>query len=91
MTTFLILAGMALCILVVALGRKFKTRKQERFAYALLFASCGLSLAVHGRITHGWAGLMSEEGLGICFLIMGVLGLLGVNVWIGSLLDPRDD
>lgn len=91
MTTYVILAGTVVCLLVVALARKFKTRRQQRFAHSLLFASCGLALALHGHITGGWAGFMSEKGLGICFLMMGVLGLLGVNVWIGSPLDPRDD
>ena len=65
-------------------------RKQQRAMFlAFLFAS-GLALVVIGF--YGWSiDLIPAYYLGALFVIFGIVGMCGVNIWKGGPLDPAHD
>ena len=86
----MILAAIGL-VPVAALSLLARTRRQQRLGTTACLILAGATVAIHGHYTDGWAGFMSERSLGLTFFTAGLLAIFGINVWIGSPLDPRKD
>jgi len=88
---YVMLAAALGLIPVAALSLLAQTRRGQRRGATACLILGGAAIAIHGHLTDRWAAVMPERSLGLTFLSMGVLALLGINVWVGSPLDPRKD
>jgi len=66
------------------------TRRQKRaVALICIFLSSAFFIWMGFK---GWTiGAVPAHYLGYLVIALGIAGLLGVNIWYGGPLDPRDD